>query len=215
MTGLPGKPSDASRFSPEAFFARATRRLDRRPATAAIAGDHVLNPDFASDEATYHEAAILMPVVARRPGVGMLLTQRTSHLSAHAGQIAFPGGRVDAADAGPAAAALREAHEEIGLDPAAVEVIGYLGPYLTRTGYRVTPVLGRIEPGHQFVLNRDEVEDLFEVPMAFLMTPANIRRASRVIMGRERFFYELDFDGRRIWGVTAGIIRALHERMFA
>jgi len=201
-------------FAPAAFFTRAAERLGRQPSSEATAGDHVLNPDFLVEGARYRDAAVLMPVVAHEPSAGVLLTRRTPHLTAHAGQIAFPGGRIDAADAGPAAAALREAHEEIGLDPAAVEVVGYLDPYLTRTGFRITPVLGRVPPGQPLRLNRNEVEELFEVPLAFLMRPDNHRRASRVVMGRERFFYEMTFDGRTIWGATAGIIRELYERMF-
>lgn len=214
MSPVPAEPAATTPFAPEAFFARATRRLHRQPVAEAVAGDHVLNPDFEMEGAKYHDAAVLMPAVAHPSQVAMLLTKRTPHLSAHAGQIAFPGGRIEPGDAGPGAAALREAQEEIGLDPAAVEIVGYLDPYLTRTGYRVTPVLGRIAPGLGFVLNRHEVEDLFEVPVDFLMTPENIRREGRVIMGRERYFYELTFEGRRIWGVTAGIIKALYERMF-
>ena len=207
-------PIDLSSFAPASFFARAAERLHREPSTAEVAGDHVLNPDLRVEGATYHDAAVLIPVVARLPSASVLLTRRTRYLTAHAGQIAFPGGKVEPADAGPAAAALREAREEIGLDPAAVEVIGYLDPYLTRTGFRITPVLGRIEPGQRYTLNRDEVEEIFEVPLAFLMTPANHRRAARVFMGRERYFYEIAFEGRSIWGATAGIIRELYERMF-
>jgi 8-oxo-dGTP pyrophosphatase MutT (NUDIX family) len=203
-----------SRFAPDAFFARAAERLNREPSLANAGGDHVLNPDLAADAETYHDAAVLIPVVARLPYASVLLTLRTPHLSAHAGQIAFPGGKIEPADAGPAAAALREANEEIGLDPAAVMVVGYLDPYLTRTGYRVVPVVGRIEPGGAFTLNNEEVDDLFEVPLAFLMTPANHRRRNRVVMGQQRYFYEITFEGRAIWGATAGIIRALYERIF-
>jgi 8-oxo-dGTP pyrophosphatase MutT (NUDIX family) len=155
-----------------------------------------------------------MPVVAREGGATMLLTQRTSHLSAHAGQIAFPGGKIEPFDATPAAAALREAQEEIGLDPARVETIGYLAPYLTRTGFRIIPVLGRVDPDHTLKLNHQEVEEAFEVPLDFLMTPANHRRGTRVLLGAPRYFYEMPFEERYIWGVTAGIIRTLYERVF-
>jgi 8-oxo-dGTP pyrophosphatase MutT (NUDIX family) len=202
------------RFSSDAFLARAAQRLDRVPVMqGGEGGDHVLNPDIVAADMTYLNAAVLIPVVARRPEAGVLLTQRTTHLTAHAGQIAFPGGKIDPADAGPAAAALREAEEEIGLDPGAVAVIGYLNPYLTRTGYRVVPVVGRIAPDLPLRLNRNEVADVFEVPLAVLMAPANHRRASRIFSGRERYFYEIPFGERVIWGATAGIIRDLYERV--
>jgi len=207
-------PTDMAEFVPAAFFARAARRLHHEPPLVNAGGDHVLNPDFVGKQIDYHDAAVLIPVVARSPAVGALLTRRTPHLSAHGGQIAFPGGKIDPTDAGPAAAALREAREEIGLDPATVEIVGHLDAYLTGTGYRVMPVLGRVEPGQRFVPNRQEVEEIFEVPLAFLMTPANHRRTSRVFMGGRRTFYEMPFEGRNIWGATAGIIRALYERMY-
>ena len=182
---------EMSRFAPEAFFARAAKRLKRKPSSEATDGDYQLNPDFASAVEKYVDAAVLIPVVARRPAAGVLLTRRTQHLAAHAGQIAFPGGKIEPEDAGPAAAALREAGEEIGLDPASVEIVGYLDPYLTRTGFRVMPVVGRIDPGGAFSLNRDEVDELFEVPLPVLMTPANHHRRSRVLHGKMRYFYEI------------------------
>ncbi|MCC6735070.1 MAG: CoA pyrophosphatase [Bauldia sp.] len=160
------------------------------------------------------DAAVLMPVVDRRPDAAILLTRRTETLSTHAGQIAFPGGKVDPADADPVACALREAEEEIGLPPSAVEVLGCLPPFLTGTGFRVFPVLARIEPGYRLALNPAEVADAFEVPLAFLMDAGNHRRGSRVFNGVERSFYEMPFGGHYIWGVTAGIIRILYERMY-
>lgn len=176
-------------------------------------GDHAMNPDLKLPAESYRDAAVLIPVVAREPEATVILTERTSHLAAHAGQIAFPGGKIDPEDRGPAAAALREASEEIGLDAGLVAVVGYLDPYLSRTGYRIVPVVGRVEPGFSLAVNRDEVAETFEVPLSFLLDPANHRRASRIFAGRERYFYEMPFGERYIWGVTAGIVRALYERM--
>jgi 8-oxo-dGTP pyrophosphatase MutT (NUDIX family) len=208
--------ADQARFSPAGFFADAAARLDREPAAGSDElGDHKLNPGFLLAGATYRDAAVLIPVVNRDPDASVVLTQRTSHLSSHAGQIAFPGGKIDPIDASPAAAALREAEEEIGLDPALVETIGYLSPYLTRTGYRIVPVLGRVDPGFRLKINTAEVEEVFEVPLAFLMSPQNHQRGSRVLLGAPRYFYEMRFEERYIWGVTAGIIRGLYERIYA
>jgi 8-oxo-dGTP pyrophosphatase MutT (NUDIX family) len=207
---------DESLFSPDAFFARAAARLDREPrrAESEPLGDHHLNPDFTADGIRFRDAAVLIPVVARRPQASVLLTQRTAHLSAHAGQIAFPGGKIDPEDQTPAAAALREAGEEIGLHPSMVEPVGYLTPYLTPTGYRIVPVLGRVDPDHRITINPEEVADAFEVPLAFLMTSGNHRRGSRPFKGTTRYFYEMPFNERYIWGITAGIIRGLYERVY-
>lgn len=203
-------------FTPSAFFERARQRLPGAVATAADpGGDHVLNPDLAPGAITYRDAAVLIPVVAQEPAASVILTQRTRHLSTHAGQIAFPGGKIEADDAGPAAAAIREAGEEIGLDPAQVSVIGLLNPYLSRTGFRIVPVLARVEPGYKLTINAEEVADAFEVPLAFLMTPTNHLQATRLFDGRPRYFYEMPFGDRYIWGVTAGIIRRLYEQVIA
>jgi len=211
-------PSDEdTTFSPEAFFPLATRRLRREPPPLGRdekLGDHLLNPGFLPEDLTYREAAVLIPVVAREPEATVLLTQRTPHLSAHAGQIAFPGGKIDPGDHDAGAAALREAEEEIGLAPGLVGLIGYLDPYLTRTGYRIVPAVGRVDPRFHLRLSTDEVAEAFEVPLSFLMRPENHRQNSRVLLGKSRYFYEMPFEGRYIWGVTAGIIRALYERVF-
>jgi 8-oxo-dGTP pyrophosphatase MutT (NUDIX family) len=154
-------------------------------------------------------------VVAREPAASVILTQRTGHLRSHAGQIAFPGGKIEPGDADAVAAAIRETGEEIGLDRNAITVVGQLDPYLSRTGYRIVPVLARVEPAYRLVLNANEVAEAFEVPLPFLMTPANHQRTSRTFNGRERYFYEMPFGERYIWGVTAGIIRRLYERVLA
>jgi len=209
--------ADESLFSPDTFFARAAARLDNREPLRAESeplGDHHLNPDVTAEGMSFRDAAVLIPVVARRPEASVLLTERTPHLSAHAGQIAFPGGKIDPEDQTPAAAALREAREEIGLHPSMVEPIGYLAPYLTRTGYRIVPVLARVDPDHRITINPEEVADAFEVPLAFLMTSGNHRRGSRPFKGKTRYFYEIPFNERYIWGITAGIIRGLYERVY-
>ena len=179
-----------------------------------VVGDHHLNPGFLDDGGAYRDAAVLIPIVAREPLASVILTERTPHLSAHAGQIAFPGGKIDPEDSGPGAAAIREAGEEIGLDPALIEPVGYLDPYLTRTGFRIVPVVARVGADHRLKVNPHEVQSVFEVPLAFLMDPANHRHGSREFLGQRRYFYEMPFGERYIWGVTAGIIRGLYERVF-
>jgi 8-oxo-dGTP pyrophosphatase MutT (NUDIX family) len=201
---------DSSLLDPEAFFARARERL--RLTAGGGGGDHVLNPGMTT-QPSYRDAAVLIPVIARSP-LSVLFTLRTPRLAAHAGQVAFPGGKIDPGDASPAAAALREAEEEIGLDPKSVTLIGQLDPYLTATGFRIAPVLARIDPPQAFRINRDEVEEIFEVPLAVLMRQGAMRRSSRVFGGRERHFYELEFEGHTIWGATAGIIVNLYQRVF-
>jgi 8-oxo-dGTP pyrophosphatase MutT (NUDIX family) len=207
---------EESPFEPAAFFARAAARLDPKPRQdeSEPLGDHHLNPDITAEGMSFREAAVLIPVVARRPQASILLTQRTPHLSVHAGQIAFPGGKIDADDTTPAAAAMREAEEEIGLPAEMIEPIGYLDPYLTRTGYRIVPVLARVDPDHRIIINPDEVSDTFEVPLSFLMNSGNFRRGMRDFKGKPRYFYEIPFNERYIWGITAGIIHGMYERIY-
>ncbi|PVB59723.1 CoA pyrophosphatase [Labrenzia sp. 011] len=180
-------------------------------------GDHVLNPDlgpYAIWEGPPRDAAVLIGLVESEEGPNVVLTQRSGHLSSHAGQVAFPGGKIDPQDAGPTAAALREAQEEIGLEPGHVELLGSLAPYLTGSGYRVVPVVGAITASPSFRPNPEEVDDIFEVPLAFLMNPANHQKLSRDWKGRRRYFYAMPFGERYIWGVTAGIIRSFYETVY-
>lgn len=205
--------------SPDQFTAAVTGRLTldvpsfvHDPfAAAAERGTDPGDPTI-NEGPPARPAAVLIPVVAR-PEATVLLTQRSSDLSNHSGQIAFPGGKIDPGDASPLAAALREAEEEIGLDRRHVHPLGYLAPFLSRTGYLITPVVGLVEPGFDLTLNPAEVTDAFEVPLAFLMDPSNHQRQSRELNGQRRYFYAMPYGERYIWGITAGILRNLWERL--
>jgi 8-oxo-dGTP pyrophosphatase MutT (NUDIX family) len=176
-------------------------------------GDDDLNPGLGRFASGLRHAAVLVPVIARA-SLTVLLTARTEHLPSHAGQIAFPGGKVETYDSGPLAAALRETREEIALDEAFIEPVGYLPPYRTGTGYIITPSVALVRPGFKLTANADEVADVFEVPLAFLMNEANHEIHSRVWSGTERHFYAMPYGERYIWGATAGIIRTLYRRLF-
>jgi 8-oxo-dGTP pyrophosphatase MutT (NUDIX family) len=157
-------------------------------------------------------AAVLV-AVTRRAEPGVLLTVRREHLRTHAGQIAFPGGRVDAADASNVTAALREAEEEIGLPRSAVALWGEADPYRTITGYHVVPVLGEVDADLPLLPHEHEVADVFEAPLAFLLDPANQRRMSAEYRGAQRYYYEIAWEGRRIWGATAAMLVNLTRRL--
>ena len=180
-------------------------------------GDHVLNPDLEQlvESPSARAAAVLVPIVDRGGAASVILTTRSSTLRKHAGQVAFPGGSIDPGDASPEAAALRESFEEIGLEGRFVETLGRLPRYSTTTGFKITPVLAIVRPGFVLTPNPDEVADVFEVPLDFLMDAANHISESRVWQGRERHYYVMPFGTRHIWGVTAGIIRTLYERLYA
>jgi 8-oxo-dGTP pyrophosphatase MutT (NUDIX family) len=166
-----------------------------------------------SREQPIRPAAVLIPVVDHaQPTV--LLTLRAAHLNDHAGQISFPGGKIDLTDASPLDAALREAEEEIGLSRKFVDPIGYLDLYGTGFGFRILPTVAQVRPGFKLSVNRAEVDDAFEVPLAFLMDPANHQLHTKEFRGIERSYYAMPFADRYIWGATAGILRMLYERIY-
>lgn len=187
--------------------AALTREAD---GVAFLSGDHRELDDHAPDQLT--PAAVLVPVTDRaEPGV--ILTQRTATLRRHPGQVAFPGGRVDPADADSVAAALREAEEEIGLPPSAVDVAGVADRYRTVTGFEVTPVVGVVPPDLPLTPHEAEVASVFEVPLAFLLDSSNHVPAHMDWRGRRRDYWEITWDGRRIWGATAAMIVNLARRL--
>lgn len=202
------------------FEARLRTRLDPLEFGAGWGdppptGDYDLNPHARpAERPILKPAAVLAPVVRRPEGYTFLLTQRTDDMPTHAGQIAFPGGRLQPEDDGPVGAALREAHEEVGLDPRFVQPVGALAPYETVTGFTVAPIVALVEPGFTLRPDPREVADVFEAPAAFLMNPANHERHEREWQGGTRAFYVMPYGGRFIWGATAGMIKALYHRLY-
>ena len=158
-------------------------------------------------------AAVLVPLIERDDELTVLLTQRASQLKNHAGQISFPGGRIEPEDAGPREAALREAHEEIGLEAQFVSVVGFLADHIVLTGFRVTPVVGFVRPGFDLLLDRDEVADTFEVPLSHVFEPANHRSRRRQFgsMPGELQVWDIEYEGHNIWGATAGMLLNLYR----
>ncbi len=195
------------RLYPEARFAPENSAHSDH----AIAG---MNPS-AEHLATAKPAAVLIPLLARDEGLTMLLTRRSAGLRQHSGQIAFPGGRIDAGDNGALGAALREAEEEIGLAPRHVTPLGFLGPYFSTTGFRITPVVALMDAAAPLKPNAGEVDGVFEVPFAFVMDPANHQTHEREWQGQMRRYFAIPHGDHYIWGVTAGIIRMLWLRLYA
>jgi 8-oxo-dGTP pyrophosphatase MutT (NUDIX family) len=183
-------------------FAGTAGRPSRAP---TVRGDHDLNPGMGTTGELL-PAAVLVPLVERAEGLTIMLTQRTAHLAAHAGQISFPGGRMEPGDASDEATALRETQEEIGLCADRIELLGRLDTYLTRTGFRVTPVVGLVHPPFTLAPDPFEVAEVFEVPLAFVLDPTSVQRQSRIYNGVERSFYVFPYQQRRIWGATAGML---------
>jgi 8-oxo-dGTP pyrophosphatase MutT (NUDIX family) len=186
-------------------------RLQREaPAAFAVYGDDRIG----GEPADITPASVLVPIVAHAGGLTVLFTQRTTHLKAHAGQVSFPGGRAEPGDATPEFTALRESEEEIGLPPPRVEILARLTDYITRTGYRVTPVVGLLQPPLALKPDPREVQEVFEVPLAFLLDPRNHRRQTRELNGRVVGFYEMSYERSPvIWGATAGMVVNLYRRL--
>ena len=184
----------------------------RRPST----GDFDLNPvmlDWVDAQQGLKPAAVLVPIVEREPELTVLLTKRTDHLHHHAGQVSFPGGRVETSDASVVDTALRETEEEIGLTRDFVDIAGYLDDYQTGTGFHITPVVGFVRPGFDLVPDTFEVADIFEVPLSFLFDPANHQEHSREWNGRQRRYFAMPYGDYFIWGATAGMLMNLYRRV--
>jgi 8-oxo-dGTP pyrophosphatase MutT (NUDIX family) len=214
--------SHGAALSAPEFYARVRDRLtlDVPPglndaSVTPVRGDHDADPVLQkiAEIRPIRPAAVLVAVIDH-PEPTVLLTQRAQHLPDHPGQISFPGGKIDKSDADPLDAALREAEEEIGLSRGAVEPLGYLDLYMTTLGYRIMPLIARVKPGFELALNTAEVDAAFEVPLAFLMDRTNMEKHSREWQGMERHYYAITFGERYIWGVTAGILRNMRERIY-
>jgi 8-oxo-dGTP pyrophosphatase MutT (NUDIX family) len=215
----------ASPLTEAGFRTLASRTLHSEPAASEVRdsaawvpapSDFDLNPDLAPEAARLpppRPAAVLVPVVARRE-LSVLLTQRTDALPSHAGQISFPGGKIEPGE-DALAAALRETREEIGLSTEFIDPLGFLDPYRTGTGFRIFPLVAIVRDGFHLTLDRNEVADAFEVPLSFLMDARNHETHSRIWRGGERRFYAMPFEQRYIWGATAGIVKNMHQRLFS
>ncbi len=177
--------------------------LDPKDRNPFVRGDKPLRP-----------AAVLVPLVNRPDGVTVLLTKRTDHLNNHAGQISFPGGRVDDTDRDAIHTALRETEEEVGLAETQIDVVGHLDEYIVGTGFLVNPVIGVIEPPFELTLHEHEVAEAFEAPLSYVLDPDNIERHARDFNGTKRHFFAITWNDYYIWGATAGMLRNLSQRVW-
>ena len=197
--------------------ARLNERIHRRDVHARERGDYDLNPRWgetvAADRAL-KPAAVLIPIIERPAGMSVLFTRRADHLARHAGQVSFPGGRLSDGDDDEVAAALRETEEEVGLSRTFVTVLGELDRYETGTGFAIHPFVGLVREGFELTIDKAEVAEAFEVPLAFLMDPKSHEPRTATWQGRERRFYGMTYEGHYIWGATAGILINLYERLY-
>ena len=192
------------------FLKRLTDALDPVPDSVPAIRDSQID-DLIPVELV--PAAVLVPLVKAEDGWEVLLTRRTSHLKHHAGQIAFPGGRMEATDRTPEETALRETYEEVGIHPDSVEVIGSLDPLPTITGYRVVPVVGLVTPGFQLTIDHNEVDQVFQAPLEFVLDPSNRQQQSAMFRGRSRSFFVIQFQQHTIWGATASMLVNMANRL--
>jgi len=202
------------------FSATVLTELDRQTIRQRLAvpllgdcGDHDLNPGFKSTRKQLLPAAVLVPLVERPDGLTVLLTRRTVHLRTHAGQISFPGGKMEPDDSDAVSTALRETEEEVGVPKIHIDVVGRLDRYVTRTGYDITPVVGFVKPPFPIRPDPYEVEEVFEAPLSYLLDPANRVKDSRQFQGQTRYFYAMPFGEYYIWGATAGMLVNLAKRL--
>ena len=192
-------------------FGGTSDPLEAAEIRAATRGDHDLNPGETPPSAALRPAAVLVPLIDRVDGMTVLLTQRTAHLSAHAGQISFPGGRAEEQDADAIATALRETEEEVGVPRGLISVVGRLDTYVTGTGFEITPIVGIVTPDYVLDIDPFEVAEVFEVPLSYILDRRNHNRQERESAGRTRVFFVLPYQGRNIWGATAGMLVNLAE----
>ena len=199
--------------SPDERIALLRIHLAHPPDTRS---DYDLNPGMRTEAPPVESltpAAVLVPIVGHKSSPTVLLTKRTDHLRDHAGQVSFPGGRVEVVDDGPNDTALRETDEEIGLHRDHIEIVGQLADYETRTGFNVTPIVGYVRPGFDLKLDSFEVAAAFEIPLEFVLDPRNHQKRSRMWKGTERHYYAMEYDSYLVWGATAGMLVNLYHRM--